>query len=196
MVEPKTVLLVQADAATGERQRCLLEKTGYCAMRVESIAMARVCLALRMPDIVVMDAALADDAGIAWCREIQRGPAAPVLFLTFSDELPEAASQLCTDSEAFVDLHLDIQSQRAFFGERDLLLTPKEFGLLLCLRGRMGMTVEKDELYRRVWGQSMENDEGAMKTAMSRLRQKLAGSGFLLQASRKNGYCLIRKEWI
>lgn len=192
MDEPKLALLVQADASAGETQRVYLERAGYRAMRVEGVAMARAFLALRMPEIVVIDAALMDDAGIALCREIQGAPGAPVLFLTLTEGHTQGASGLREAPVEAGELQLDIPSRRAFLGGRDLLLTPKEFGLLLCLCGRMGTSVEKDELYRRVWGQSMENDESAMKTAMSRLRQKLAGSGYLLQASRRKGYSLIR----
>ncbi|MBI4534428.1 MAG: response regulator transcription factor [Candidatus Melainabacteria bacterium] len=90
-----------------------------------------------------------------------------------------------------VTLWLDLSKQRAFLGKEELLLTPTEWRLLLCLTKAPGITVSHKELMWDVWEQSFV-DVDLIKVHISRLRQKLQNAGCREQVVRAvygKGYC-------
>ena len=78
----------------------------------------------------------------------------------------------------------------AYDGETDLALTQKEFLILLTLIRRPNRMVEKEELYRYVWGADPGGDVSALHTAISRLNRKLVGAGRRVVYRRGEGYTL------
>lgn len=67
----------------------------------------------------------------------------------------EARLRSANKNKRFVSsaaFRLDTVSMIAYSGERDLLLTYKEFAILLMLGRNAGRTVNKEELYENVWG--------------------------------------------
>lgn len=86
-------------------------------------------------------------------------------------------------------LSLDIPSGRAFLRDEDLLLSQREFALLLTLLQNENRFVSSETLYESAWKMPMQKDNGALKTTVSRLRKKLAGSGYEIESERGVGYC-------
>jgi DNA-binding response OmpR family regulator len=89
-------------------------------------------------------------------------------------------------------LELDIVADRAFVNGEDLLLTQKEFALLLLLAQSEGKTLAADALYAKIWGRPMAGDKNTLQATLSKLRKKLAPSDFDIRASRGRGYALER----
>ncbi|MDR2132689.1 MAG: response regulator transcription factor [Clostridiales Family XIII bacterium] len=87
-------------------------------------------------------------------------------------------------------LELDVVSGRAFADGEDLLLTQKEFALLLLLTQHEGKTLTADYLYERVWKSPISEDKNAIKITVSRLRNKLSPAGLDIVSSRGKGYAL------
>jgi DNA-binding response OmpR family regulator len=92
------------------------------------------------------------------------------------------------DRIAFGSLALDLISNRAFTDGRDLLLTQKEFALLLLFAQNENRTVNTKDLYEKIWGSAANNDVRAVKQQLSNLRGKLRGSGCTVVAVRGEGY--------
>ena len=93
---------------------------------------------------------------------------------------------------SFGSVRLDTVSMIAYSGERDLLLTYKEFAILLMLGRNAGRTVNKEELYENVWGNPIAGNGNALYTAVSRLKKKLgdAGADITVSYRRAIGYTL------
>ncbi len=85
-------------------------------------------------------------------------------------------------------LALELMSGRAYLNGQDLLLTQKEFAVLLLLIQNEGQTLPKERIYAQVWKSPMAGDDRAVKTAVSRLRKKLDGSGMSIVSMRGEGY--------
>ena len=49
------------------------------------------------------------------------------------------------------DLTIDMITQRVYQGEKDSLLKPREFSLLLYLIYHKGEVVSGDEIYKAIW---------------------------------------------
>lgn len=103
------------------------------------------------------------------------------------DELQERIK--FTDKLVCGPLILNTVSGAAFLHGKDMLLTSKEFAVLLLLVRKKGCILTAEQIYQAVWNQPMAGDANAVRVAVSRLRGKLAGSGFGIAVRRGEGYC-------
>lgn len=103
------------------------------------------------------------------------------------DELQERIK--FTDTLVCGPLILNTVSGAACLHGKDMLLTSKEFAVLLLLVRKRGCTLTAGQIYQAVWNQPMAGDANAVRVAVSRLRGKLAGSGFGIAVRRGEGYC-------
>ncbi len=71
----------------------------------------------------------------------------------------------------YAGLRLDTALLSAYSGDTDLLLSQKEFLLLLTLIRNPNRPMEKEELFRAVWGSEAVGDLSALHTAISRLKK-------------------------
>ena len=86
-------------------------------------------------------------------------------------------------------LTIDILSGQALLHGKDLFLSQKEFTLLLMFTQNEGQVIGIERLYEKVWGQSLNNNTGALTNMIYRLRKKIKGSGYDIVAERGQGYC-------
>ncbi len=92
----------------------------------------------------------------------------------------------------FGSLRLDTISMIAFVNDADLLLTQKEFLLLLSLAESVNRLVSKEALYREVLGANPGESHTVIYTTVSRLNKKLddAAAGLRVVLHRGEGYAL------
>ncbi|GHS92660.1 DNA-binding response regulator [Synergistales bacterium] len=90
-------------------------------------------------------------------------------------------------------LKLDVTASEAFVNGTDMLLTPKQFSLLLYFVQRENQTMTAEDLYKKIWGQPLNNDSNALRNAAHQLRKKLAGSGYTVAAEYGVGYRFERE---
>ena len=91
-------------------------------------------------------------------------------------------------------LVLDIVAGIAYIDGEDIGLMPKEFAVLLLLAQNRGHAISAQKVYEGVWKRPMAGDVNAVKSAVSRLRKKLKGSGCSIAATRGEGYRFDLKE--
>jgi len=85
-------------------------------------------------------------------------------------------------------LRLDIIANRAFLEGNDMMLAPKEFALLFLMAQNEGKLLTAASLYEAIWKLPLEDDTSVIRTAVSRLRQKL-GCGFSIENDKQErGY--------
>ena len=90
-------------------------------------------------------------------------------------------------------LSLNLTSNVASLNGKNLLLAQKEFALLLIFFQNEERYISADYLYEKVWQAPMTGDSQALKSAISRLREKLKGSSFNIIWVRGEGYSLVKK---
>jgi DNA-binding response OmpR family regulator len=92
------------------------------------------------------------------------------------------------------NLKLDMRSRRAYLGDQDLVLKPREFSVLEVLIRQKGEPLNAVELYGKVWALETAGDVRTVWVHISTLRRKLGdpektGSPYLL-FNRNSGYYL------
>ena len=204
------LLLIEDNPRIQLANKDMLELLGYEVAIAMNLAEARICLLAQMPDVVVLDIMLPDGSGLDFLRELRQNADLPVLMLTALGTTEDTVRGLSLGADDYlakpydypilaarVDallrraarvpetltkgaLQFDILANQAFLNGADLLLTKKEFAVLLLLVKNEGRALSPEHLYETVWKQPMAGDDGAVKNTVYRLRKKL-GEGFSLQ---------------
>jgi two-component system response regulator RegX3 len=86
-------------------------------------------------------------------------------------------------------LVVDVPARLARLEGRELDLTPREFELLALLAARAGTVVERDAIFREVWGGDWYGSPKAIDVHVAGLRRKL-GDPRWIEASRAVGFRL------
>ena len=71
------------------------------------------------------------------------------------------------------DLVLNTVSRRAYLGDKELVLSPKEFSLLAELMRHRGAVLSRDLLLTRVWGYDFYGDSRTVDVHVRWLREKI-----------------------
>ncbi|MDR0496756.1 MAG: winged helix-turn-helix domain-containing protein [Treponema sp.] len=119
------------------------------------------------------------------------------------DQIKTSLSQTAVVPKSLAkgSLSFDIIAGRAFInsnGENkgllnlDLLLTPKEFAILLLLAQNEGEPLSSETIYENVWKQSLRDDKNTLKTTISKMRKKIELSGYTITFLSNKGYIFER----
>jgi two-component system response regulator MprA len=95
-----------------------------------------------------------------------------------------------TQNLVVADLVLDLRSRTAHRGKRELILTKTEFDLLELLMQNVGIVLERDTLYDRIWGFNFETGSRSLDVYIGYLRRKTeeGGEPRILHTIRGVGY--------
>jgi len=85
-------------------------------------------------------------------------------------------------------LRVDPEAHRASVGGDEIVLTAKEFQLLLALMTRPGRVMTRERLLDEVWGSDITVTSRTIDTHLKRLREKLGAAGALVETVRGVGY--------
>jgi two-component system, OmpR family, response regulator MprA len=93
---------------------------------------------------------------------------------------------------AFADIELDLSTRDARRGERDIELSPIEFGLLEFFLRHPRQVLARGLIYERVWGYDASLSSNSLDVFVGHLRRKLEASGErrLIQTVRGVGFTL------
>lgn len=213
------LLLIEDNPRIQLANKDMLELLGYEVSLAMNLAEARACLLIKRPDVVVLDIMLPDGSGLDFMRELHQNSNVPVLMLTAlgtsedtvrglsvgaDDYLakPYAYPVLAARVEALLRraeqipekltrdrLSLDVAAGVASLDGSDLLLTQKEFALLLIFMQNEGRFISSEYLYEKAWKQPMVGNSQALKKTIFNLRKKIENSGWRIEWSRGEGYC-------
>ncbi|TAG32474.1 MAG: response regulator [Polaromonas sp.] len=200
-----TVLLVEDDPAIARTIIYALERDGLVVTHCLLLSDARRQLALRPPDVLVLDVGLPDGNGLDLCREVRafKGHAGslPVLMLSAHGEELDRVLGLELGADDYVSkpfspralpgptagvspFEMDVAGQRVSFKGQPLLLTRLELGVLADLLQHRGRIRSRDDLLRTVWGHDSDSTDRTVDTHIKTLRVKLQqaapGSDFIV----------------
>ncbi len=85
---------------------------------------------------------------------------------------------------------LEISTRKVFAGGKEIVLTPKEFALLICLMQNKNMVMSREQLLIKCWGYDYEGEARAVDTHIGRLREKLGTYSDCIKTVIKAGYRL------
>jgi len=201
----------------------LLEAKGYKVALAKTIAGARKEIEKETPALIILDIHLPDGNGLDFLRELRKTSAVPVIALTNDSREEDIIAGLDSGCDDYVPkpyvfsvlsariesllrraervpemitkgrLSLDVTAGVAMLDGADLLLTQKEFAMLLTFVRCDGRYIDAEYLYEKVWKASMAGNSGAVRKTVSNLRGKINGSGWTISWSKGEGYLFMRE---
>lgn len=85
-------------------------------------------------------------------------------------------------------ISLDLAGRTCTVGERPVVLTRREYDLLLCLIRNKGQVLSRDQLLDKVWGIDFEGGQRAVDVRIKSLRAALGSAGKQIKTVFKAGY--------
>ena len=92
------------------------------------------------------------------------------------------------DRLAVGDIAICLSSQKVYACGKEIVLTPKEYTLLLCLMRNKGNVLSREQLLVKCWGYDYEGEARAVDTHIRRLREKLGFAAGQIKTVIKSGY--------
>ena len=99
-------------------------------------------------------------------------------------------NMLSGDSLNAGEISLEISSHKVIVRQKLIVLSPKEYDLLLCLMRNKNMVMSREQLLVKCWGYDYEGDTRAVDTYIKRLREKLGTHAECIKTVIKTGYML------
>lgn len=86
------------------------------------------------------------------------------------------------------DLRVDVKKHKVYVGKEQVLLTHKEFELLLYLLKNKGLVLSREKILDVIWDYGYEGETRTIDVHIGSLRQKLGICGDLIKTIRGVGY--------
>ena len=86
------------------------------------------------------------------------------------------------------DIAICLSSQKVYACGKEIVLTPKEYTLLLCLMRNKGNVLSREQLLVKCWDYDYEGEARAVDTHIRRLREKLGSAAGQIKTVIKSGY--------
>lgn len=152
--------------------------------------------------LLVLDVMLPGMDGFAVCAKIREESNTPILIVSAKTEKDDKLTGLMAGADDYIekpydidimlakiagifkrryaqdevvsgDLRLNRESRTVYKGDKELSMTAKEFELLLCLVENQGKVLNKDYLFREIWGSDSFSEQQTLTVHMKWLREKI-----------------------
>ena len=197
------VVLAEDDPAISEPLARALGREGYSIEVAEDGQSALDLASKGDTDLLILDLGLPVLDGLEVCRRLRAsGSDLPILVLTArADEVdtvvgldagaddyvtkPFRLAELLARTRALLRrgpsessesgplVRMEAEARRAWFGDTELQLAPKEFDLLALLVKEQGKVVSRDQIMKVVWGSRWMSSSKTLDMHISVLRRKL-----------------------
>lgn len=152
--------------------------------------------------LLVLDVMLPGMDGFAVCAKIRKESNTPILIVSAKTEKDDKLAGLLAGADDYIekpydidimlakiagifkrryaqdelvfgDLRLNKESRTVHKGEQEISVTAKEFELLLCLAENQGKVLNKDYLFREIWGSDSFSEQQTLTVHIKWLREKI-----------------------
>lgn len=106
--------------------------------------------------------------------------------------LRRASHRDSAENRAFADLLLNPSTRKVLRGEKEIILTPREFSILEYLLIHPGQVLTREQIFISVWGTEHMGDSNIIDVNIRSIREKIEEGGFsrLIHTVRGIGYTL------
>jgi len=195
--------MVEDDPAIAQPLQRALVREGFEVTHADRGHLALELVAAGPVDLVLLDLTLPDIDGLDVCRRIRLSqPHLPIVMLTARSEEVDLVVGFDAGADDYItkpfsmaelgarvrarlrgtatvgsiqarEIRLDLDAHRAWNGDDELALTPKEFELLALLVAEAGRVVSRQRIMQDVWGDGWYGNTRALDVHISALRRKL-----------------------
>ncbi len=115
-------------------------------------------------------------------------PFSPKVLLAKTNSLLRRSSPVPTDTIRAGEISIVPASHKVSVNDREIVLTHKEYELLLFFMSNPGQIFSREQLLNRIWGYDFEGTTRTIDTHIKTLRQKLGAEGKHIITLIRSGY--------
>jgi len=196
------ILLAEDDEGIRAPLVRALEREGHAVEAVATGDDAAAAAIDGEHELLVLDIGLPGVDGLEVCRRVREGrPTVPIIFVTAQTGETDAVGGLDAGADDYItkpfrlaellarvraqlrrttaerfsaaDVSVDVAARRAWRGEDELELSPKEFDLLALLVREAGRVVTRERIMSEVWDENWFGSTKTLDMHVSWLRKKL-----------------------
>jgi DNA-binding response OmpR family regulator len=212
------LLLIEDEPIVQSNNRKILQRRGYLIKQAFTLSEAKKIVSGKQPVGIILDLQLPDGNGLDFLKELRSVSNIPVLILTALGTKDDIIRGLETGSDDYLTKPYDLSiflmrveallrrgatipdtlvygefvlypaAGKAMLSNEDMLLSQKEYSILQLLVQHPEKILGADYICEKVWGYEMTENDNSLKVAISKLRAKMADSGYTVTASRGEGY--------
>jgi len=213
----QTILVVDDEARLRDLLRIVLENRGYSVAEAENGKQALAVFDEIAPDMVILDVMMPEMDGFVCCERLRAVTSCPILMLTAKGEdydqlkgfeygaddyiikpftpmvLVARVEALFRRSQgqqrsAFGSIRIDTDGREVTVDAEPVVLSRKEFDLLVYLAENERISLSRDQILEAVWGYDYLGSSNTVDTHINRLRTKLGKCGHYITTLRGFGY--------
>lgn len=204
----KTILLVDDERMMLDLLTLYLSPLGYHCIKKESALDAIEYLESNAVDLILLDIMMPKMDGLQACQEIRKHWDIPIVMLTAMSEKSDIVKGLNmgaddyiskpfdeeelvarieavlrrgntqTDNVTFKGLVLNQDSYQLFYYDKQIPLTPKEFGMMCLLLSNQNKVFTREHLITSIWGYHVSTEDRTIDSHVRNIREKLRKAGF------------------
>jgi DNA-binding response OmpR family regulator len=196
------ILIVEDSKELGKLLCDFLKAEGYSVFLAESGEKALTYFKKESIRLVVLDIMLPGMDGFEVCRQMREEYNTPIIIVSAKVGKEDKLNGLILGADDYIEkpydidillakisgifkrryesdmiidqnIRLDRLSHIAFFKDRELTLTTKEFDLLLLLIENKGKALKKDWIFNKIWGCDSFSEPQTLTVHIKWLRQKI-----------------------
>ena len=197
------ILIVEDENGISDFLKQGLEEEGYEIIVANDGELGLEYASSKKPDLILLDWMLPKIIGLEVCKAIRKTDLkTPIIFLTAKDTIQETIEGLKAGANDYIKkpfsfeellerikIHfrtlednkqltlgtiiIDINTHQVFSDSKEVLLTHREFELLLYLIKNKGKVCTRTQIIEDVWNIHFEYDTGVIDVFMNSIRKKL-----------------------
>lgn len=196
------ILIVEDEKPISDMMRLSLTKAGFRCTCVYDGSSALESIGNKCPDLILLDIMLPEVDGFEILQHIHPLKV-PVIFITAKGSLEDRVKGLKMGAEDYIvkpfeiiemlarvevvlrrygmldnqikidDILIDTDSMRVSKNDEEIILTNKEYSLLLLFVQNVNLVLYRDVIYERVWGGDYPSESRTVDLHIQRMRKKL-----------------------
>jgi len=197
------ILIVEDEKGISDFLKQGLEEEGYEIIVANDGELGLEYAISKKPDLILLDWMLPKIIGLEVCKAIRKTDLkTPIIFLTAKDTIQETIEGLKAGANDYIKkpfsfeellerikihfrtlednkqltlgtIKIDINTHQVFSDTKEVLLTQREFELLLYLIKNKGKVCTRTQIIEDVWNIHFEYDTGVIDVFMNSIRKKL-----------------------
>ncbi|AFZ67041.1 response regulator transcription factor [Deinococcus peraridilitoris] len=219
---PKTILVIEDDPDIRNVVTYTLQDAGYHTLTADNGMSGLITAREQHPDLVLLDLGLPDFDGSEVARRLRSNhDNVPVIVLSAMDSIDRKLNLLDDGANDYLTkpflpeellarikvqlrhrqapplqrigpLAISVDQRQASWNGVEILLSPKEFELLVALARQPGRVYSREELERDVWSNSLQTGSNTVDVHCANLRGKFraVGANRVVRTVRGLGYAL------
>ena len=187
----------------------------YCIKKESALEAIRY-LEYHSVDLILLDIMMPEMSGLEACQEIRKKWDIPIIMLTALSEKTDIVRGLNIGADDYITkpfdeeelvarieavirrgnkqskgisfngLTLNLDSHQLFYQEKEISLTPKEFGMMNLFLNHPNKVFTRDHLIESIWGFNVSTEDRTIDSHVRNLREKLRKAGFSADDSLTN----------